>query len=66
MAMNNSYGMPVDDSQSSPGKKDTGSVNDGLTQKTDIKPYESPMKEQARFAAGERNENLPGGFKFIQ
>lgn len=66
MAMNNAYGMPVDDGKTAPKKKDTSGAENGLSQLSNIGSYDHPITEQARFAAGERNENLPGGFKLTQ
>lgn len=66
MAMNNAYGMPVDDGKTAPKAKDSGTPQDGLSSLTKITGMEQPMQDQARFAAGERNESLPGGFKLTQ
>ncbi len=60
------YGMPVNDGQTAPKSKDTGTAENGLSSMSKIGNMEHPVTEQARFAAGERNESLPGGFKLTQ
>lgn len=60
------YGMPDRDGAPAPKKKDSGSPECGLSEMNTISGMEKPVKEQVRWAAGERNESLPGGFKLTQ
>ncbi len=64
--MAKAYGMPVNDGQTAPKSKESGTAEDGLSSLQKIGSMEHPITEQARFSAGERNENLPGGFKLVQ
>lgn len=66
MAQNKAYGMPVNDSATGIHEKVTGEARCGLSSLEKFKPEEYPLTEQARFSAGERNEDVGGGFKLVQ
>lgn len=65
---NSAYGMPVDDAKT--GVHSEGNAqSEGLSymQKANVSGLtDRPVTEQARFAAGERNESISGGFKLTQ
>lgn len=64
--MANPYGMPDRNGAPAPSKKDTGSPECGLNDMSKLDDLQRPVKEQARWKAGERNESLSGGFKLTQ
>lgn len=60
------YGMPDRDGAPAPKTKDTGTAECGLSEMQKFSTSERPVEEQVRWAAGERDESLPGGFKLTQ
>lgn len=66
MAQNKAYGMPINDSATGVHVKETGDAKCGLSSLEKFRPEEYPLTEQARFSAGERNEDVGGGFKLVQ
>lgn len=66
MAQNKAYGMPIDDGNTGIHEKVTGEARFGISSLEKFKPEEYPLTEQARFSAGERNEDVGGGFKLVQ
>jgi hypothetical protein len=66
MAQNKAYGMPINDSATGVHAKETGDAKCGLSSLEKFRPEEYPVTEQARFSAGQRNEDVGGGFKLVQ
>jgi len=60
------YGMPDRDGAPAPHTKDSNSAQDGLSEMSTLNVTNNHTGDQARFAAGERNQSLPGGFKLTQ
>lgn len=60
------YGMPDRDGAPAPKTKDTGNSDCGLSEMMPLNVTNTHDGDQARFAAGERNQSLPGGFKLTQ
>lgn len=68
MAQNGSYGMPVNDAATGVHGSESAQ-SEGLSYKQNLNTGgldNRAVTEQARFAAGERNESISGGFKLVQ
>lgn len=66
MAQNKAYGMPINDGATGVHAKESGDAKCGLSSLEKFKVDEYAVTEQARFSAGERNEDIGGGFKLVQ